>query len=149
MAAWPDGKLVWSQDQTKGGPPFQFAQIDPATIQAMLNRFEKEAVFKKGGPRRSWFGPDSSYHSIWLKSGEQHTKIQTWHELFEVNPKLIAINGGITSLNGQNREEVIQADTKEFQAFRKLWTDLRTSISALIPKEGKPYDEPLQLNLPK
>lgn len=147
MAVWPEGKLVWSQDQTRGGPPFRTARIDPATTQAVLNRFEKEAVFKKEGFRHSWFGPDSSYHSIWLNSGGKRTKIETWHELFEANPKLVAINGGIAALDGRNREDVIRSDTKEFQAFRVLWTDLRTSITALIPGEGTPYAESLKLSL--
>ena len=149
MAAWLDGRLIWSHDQTKGGAPFLTAQIDPAKILAVLDRFEKEDVFKKDKVRRSWFGPDSSFHSVWLKSGVRHVQVRTWHELFEANPNLVAVNGGITALNGRKREDVIQSDTKEFQTFRKLWTDIRTSTSALIPKAGKPFADPLKLNLPR
>jgi hypothetical protein len=151
MAVWPDGRIVWSEDQKKGGPPFRTATVKAASLEENLAKFEKAAVFEKEKKsfRHSWYGPDSTYHSIWLCRGDKHTRIETWHELFEANPNLVVINGGITSLNGRKREDVIASDTKEFQAFRKLWTELRTSTSALIPKEGKPFTEPLKLKLPR
>jgi hypothetical protein len=149
MAVWPDGKIIWSEDPTKGGPPFRVSRTEPAKIRELLTRFEKQSVFNKDEFRHSWFGPDSSYHSIWLSTGAKHIRVETWHELFEANPKLVVINGGVTSLEGRKREDAIASDTKEFQAFRKLWTDLRTSTASLLPKEGAPFTEPLKLKLPK
>jgi hypothetical protein len=149
MAVWPDGRIVWSEDQKKGGPPFRVATVKADSIEANLARFEKAAVFEQKSFRHSWFGPDSTYHSIWLRRGDRHTRIESWHELYEGNPNLVVVNGALTSLNGRKREDVIASDTKEFQAFRKLWTDLRTATGVLIPKEGKPLTEPLKLKLPR
>jgi hypothetical protein len=66
-----------------------------------------------------------------------------------VNPNLVAIDGGISTLNGRKRKDVILSDTKKFQVFRKLWVDLRSSTTSLIPTTGALYTEPLKLSLPK
>lgn len=149
MVAWPDGRVVWSADQQKGGPPFREASVNPSSIQATLTKFENAGVFQKDRFRHSWFGPDSTYHSIWLSYGGKHTRVETWHERFETNPNLVVVNGGVTSLDGRKRSDVIASDTKEFQKFRKLWSDLRNEVTALTPKKGTPFDGPLQLELPR
>ena len=149
MAAWPDGRIVWSVDQTKGGPPFRESKVTPAALRAILAKFEKAGVFREDGFRHSWLGPDSTYHSIWLSDAGKHTRIETWHELFEANPNLIVIDGAVTTLDGRKREDVIASDTKEFQEFRKLWSDLRADLKGLTPKLGKPVAEPLKLDLPR
>lgn len=149
MVAWPDGRVVWSVDQKKGGPPFREASVNPSSIQATLTKFEKTGVFQNESFRHSWFGPDSTYHSIWLCHGGKHTRVETWHELFETNPNLVVVNGGVTSLDGRKRADVIASDTKEFQGFRTLWSDLRSQLMALTPKKGNPLDGPLKLELPR
>lgn len=149
MVAWPDGRVVWSVDQEEGGPPFREASVNPTTIKTTLTKFEKNGVFQKDTFRHSWFGPDSTYHSIWLCHEDKHTRVETWHELFETNPNLVVVNGGVTSLDGRKRADVIASDTKEFQEFRKLWTDLRSELTALTPKKGSPLDGPLKLELPR
>ena len=123
--------------------------MNPATIEATLTKFEKARVFEEHSFRHSWFGPDSTYHSIWLRRGDKHTRVQSWHESFEANPNLVVINGGVTALNGRKREDVITSDTEEFQAFRKLWIKLRTSINDLTTKKGAPLTKPLELELPR
>lgn len=149
MAVWPDGKIIWSKDPTKGGPPFRVSRIEPAKIQALLKKFEKKSVLQIDEFRHSWVVPDSTYHSIWLSTGAEHLRVKTSHELFESNSNLVVANGYVSSLEGRKREEVITSDTQNFQAFRKLWTDLRTSISRLIPLKGNPLAEPLKLKLAK
>lgn len=148
-AVWEDGRIVWAADQEKGGAPFLTAQIELKRVEELLGRRKAERVFDERSLRRSWFGPDSSYHSIFLRFGKRHMHIQTWHELFERNPNLVVVNGGVTSLNGRKREEVIREDTKEFQRFRQVWMDLREAITGLIPARGEPYEGELKLNLPR
>ena len=149
MVAWPDGRVVWSVDPKKGGPPFRESSVNPSSIQAILTKFEKVGVFHKDSFHHSWLGSDSTYHSIWLCHGDKHTRVGTWHKLFETNPNLVVVNGGVTSLNGRNRADVIASDTKEFQEFRKLWSDLRSELAALLPKKGTPLGGPLKLELPR
>ena len=148
-ALWIDGRTVWSRDQQSGGAPYLTARIEPFRVQELLKQFEERGVLKKPGPRRSWFGPDSSCHVIWLSSGDRHTRLETWHELFEHNPKLVVINGSVGSLNGRSREDVIRSDTKEFRDFRRLWADLRAAVTALIPAAGEPYSRAMTFKLPR
>lgn len=147
--AWSDGRIVWARDQESGGAPYLTARIEPGRITELLKQFDERGVFKKPGLRRSWFGPDSSSHAICLSSGNQQTRLATWHELFERNPNLVVINGGVGSLNGRKREEVIRGDTKEFQEFRRVWSDLRAAITALIPADGEPYSGAMTFKLPQ
>ncbi len=146
---WSDGRVVWSRDQQSGGAPYLTARIEPARVRELLRQFDQRGVFRKPGLRRLWFGPDSSFHAICLSSGNQETRLATWHELFERNPKLVVINGSVTSLDGRSRDELIRNDTKEFQEFRRVWSDLRVAITALVPANGKPYSGPMTFKLPR
>ncbi len=149
MAAWSDGRVVWSQDKQKGGPPFRESSVNPAIIESTLAKFGKAGGFEKDSFRHSWVGPDSTYHSIWLRHGDKHTRVESWHELYEDNPDVVVINGAITLLDGRKREDVIASDTKEFQTFRKLWSELRSAIEELTSKPGTPLAGNLNLELPE
>jgi hypothetical protein len=149
MVAWPDGRIVWSVDQIKGGPPFREAKVKPTNIREILTKFDRIGVFQKDSFQHSWVGPGSTYHSIWLCHDGKHTRVESWHERFETNPNLVVVNGGVTSLDGRKRADVIASDTKEFQEFRRLWSDLRGELKALIPKKGTPLAGPLELKLPR
>lgn len=145
VVAWPDGMMVWSKDQVKGGPPFLTAKVDEAKIHEFLTRLEKEQVFKKDADFLVQIGPDASHHSIQIRAGNRQVELLSWHELFEKEPKLVATSRGISSLDGKSREEVLKADTKEYQQFRKLWNEIRDFTRTLIPREGTPYEQPLKL----
>lgn len=146
---WASGRIAWSRDQQKGGAPYLAGQVEPARVTAILDRYEKRGVFAKASLRRLWFGPDSSYHQVWLSSGARRARLQTWHELFEENPKTVVINGGVTALNGRDREEVIRNDTPEFREFRSVWRDLRADVAALIPGGGEPFEGVMVFKLAK
>ena len=64
VAVWPDGMMIWSKDQVKGGPPFLTAKVDAAKIHEFLTHLEKEQAFKKDADFLVQLGPDSSYHLI-------------------------------------------------------------------------------------
>ena len=61
----------------------------------------------------------------------------------------MVVNGSVTSLDGRNRDEVIRADTKEFQEFRKVWSELRAAVAELIPAKGENYSGALPLKIPR
>ena len=64
-------------------------------------------------------------------------------------PNLVVVNGSVTSLDGRERADVIASDTKEFQEFRKIWSDLRSELTALTPEKGTPLGDTLKLELPR
>ncbi len=149
VAIWPNGRIVWSRDQQGGGTPYFTARVDRRSVQAVLDRVEGERVFDSRSFRHSWFGPDSTFTTIWLQSGARHTRLQSWHEGFEQRPTLVALSTGVTTLDGVTREEALRRDTKEYQRFRRIWADLRAGVSALVPRHGQPYNGSTELTLPK
>jgi len=148
---WPDGTIVWSKDQEKGGPPYLTAKIDPAKTTALLDKLEKDGVFKKTSDDLVHLGPDASYHRIDLLRGKQeYTYLASWHELSERNPNVIATSHGIQSEPDKaKREKLIASDDPAYKSFRTLWKDIRTSITGLIPKDGKPYQGELKWEFPR
>jgi hypothetical protein len=144
VAIWPDGHVIWSNDNSN----FLSAHINSRQVQGLLDHLERENVFDETNFRRSWFGPDSPYATIWLASGTRHTRFESWHEEFEKNPKLVALSSGIHTLGNRTREEALLGDTEEYQRFRSVWSDLRSAISLLVPKIGETYTGPTNLKLP-
>jgi len=149
MVVWPDGRIIWSKDSMKGGPPLLEGTVDPAKVRQVLEKLEGDGLFTK--PANSLFhvGPDASSHLIHLHSGKKEAKLVSWHELYEVNPKVVATSHGLGTLGDRKREDVLRGDTKEYQEFRKLWSEIRKLSADLIPKEGKPFTQPLDDARPK
>jgi hypothetical protein len=82
-----------------------------------------------------------------MQSGTRRLKMQSWHERYERNGKVVALSTGLTPLNGRKLEDALKADTAEYRHFRDQWTKLRKRIAALIPKEGKPTSGTFELKL--
>jgi hypothetical protein len=136
---WPDGRIVWSRDQQRGGGPLLSARLEPRNVQALLDRLDRQDVFDAKSFRHSWVGPDSTFTTISLQSAARHTRLESWHEEFERQPNLVALSSGVTSLGGRTREEALKSDTKEYRQFRRVWADARSAIAALLPKQGDAY----------
>ena len=147
-AIWPDGTIIWSEDQKNGGPPYLTAKIDAAKLTAFLAKLEKESVFKKTADGVFQTGPDSSYHRIDLLSGKKHGSLASWHELFERNPKLVVSSHGVSSLDGRTREQVMREDEQAYRDFRTLWKEIRDFTRGLIPKKGERYEGELKFKYP-
>ena len=145
MVVWPDGRIIWSKDSMQGGPPLLEGTVDPAKIRQVLEKLETAGLFEKPADSLFHIGPDASSHRIRLHSGKKEAKLISWHELYEVNPKVVATSYGLTGLNGRKREDVLREDTAEYREFRRLWSEIRKLSAELIPQEGKPFTQPLKL----
>jgi hypothetical protein len=141
FAAWIDGKIVWSQDQKKGGDPLFTAQLPAEKISALPDRWAKVGELSEAKFRRSYVGPDATYLKIALQLNGHIVALGSWHEGFEANPNLIAKSSGVTTLDGQKRDDALKGEPKDYLRFREIWQDVRQSTSALIPEKGEPYDE--------
>lgn len=148
-AVWADGTIVWSKDPKNGGPPYLTAKIDPAGTAAFLTRMEKDGVFKKTADDLVHWGPDASYHRIELVHGKQHVYLESWHELYERSPKVVATSHGLSTLgDDETREQVLRRDQPSYRAFRKLWQEIRDFTARLIPDKGEPHDGDLGWEFP-
>ena len=151
FAGWKDGTIVWSQDQKKGGPPYQTLKIDPAKLETLLAKLEKDGVFKKTPDDLVYYGPDASYHRIELLSGKKHVYLESWHEAYEGNnPKTVATSYGLTTLDkAKTREQTLSEDNDSYRAFRKLWSEIRDFTTKLIPDKGEPCEEEPKWEFPE
>lgn len=137
LAVWDDGQLVWSEDRLHGGSPYRTGQIAPKKLTALLSHMEQDGMFADKKLAQSNFGPDSQFTTILLKSGKHQLKMQSWHELFEENGKVVATKSGIVPLNGRRRLDVLQMQPPEYLYYRLVWGAIRASSSRLIPSNGK------------
>lgn len=140
LAAWPDGRLVWSGDRLKGGPPYRSGRIETEKVAALLARFEKDGLFADKKLNDAQFGPDSQFITVFIKSGKHQVKMESWHELAEESDKLVADHHGISSLDGRRRLDVLRKAPPDYLFFRYVWSETRGKLTDLIPGEGTPSE---------
>jgi hypothetical protein len=137
LAIWGDGRIVWSEDSLQGGAPYRSARINPKRVATLLAGLEKGGYFDNPALNRSYFGPDSQFTTIYLKSGKKKLKMQSWHERFEANGKTVMNDrGAIEGLAGRKRLQVLAKLPPEQLFFRLVWAELRAAAVELIPKKG-------------
>ncbi|QJE98683.1 hypothetical protein [Luteolibacter luteus] len=150
VAVWPDGSILWSKDREDGGPPYLSGKTDPAKVTAFLTKLDKEGVFKKGPDDLVYVGPDASYHEIDLLRGNHYVYLQSWHELYERNPKTVGTSHGLAIIGeGETREQILAKETAEYRAYRQLWKEIRDFTTSLIPPQGAPAEAPPKFKYPE
>jgi hypothetical protein len=100
FAAWPDGRVIWSEDQTQGGPPYRTATIHPARLEKALATINRDGFFGDQALTQPKFGPDAQTTVIYARTKRGELKMQSWHELYEADGKVVATDAGLTPLAG-------------------------------------------------
>src|SRR5262249_28647215 len=80
LAAWPDGRVIWSGDRLRGGAPYRAGQVEPKKVAALLARFENDGLFADEKLNQARFGPDSEFITVLVKAGKRQVKMESWHE---------------------------------------------------------------------
>ena len=99
--------------------------------------FEKlEAIDKL--ERTSFVVPDSGYVTIVAEKDGRRLESSSCHTLFEANPNLVALSGGVTILDGKTRREALADAPEDFLEFRRLWEEalalsMKTVNATLAP----------------
>lgn len=138
-ALWKDGRIVWSESHIQGGPPYLQGQFAPSQLASLLDKLEGRGVFTNAALARVYFGPDASYTTIAIAEGNRRLRMRSWHELYEQNTNVVATAAGLTSLRGQQRNDVLRQQPLEFRQFRQTWSELREAVDTLIPKNGEAF----------
>ncbi len=145
-ALWPEGRVMWSA--TNSGAPYRQANIATEKLQALIGTLDRMGVFTNKTLTRPYFGPDSSFTTIAIEDGGRRLVMASWHELYEENTNLVATAAGIERLEGRNREQVLQSQPAEYRNYRRVWSEIRQAISAVVPETGEPYDGELHIPTP-
>jgi len=128
------------------GAPKVLASVeakDDATRKEIAALWDETAkVFPEN--RRCLYGPDSSYVSIVITRGNDKITINSWHPLFEKNPKLVVTSQGVESLDGRTREVVLKTDKKWYQDARRCFDKIIdfTESKAEPAGAGQPATKP-------
>lgn len=143
FVAWPDGRLIWSEDQVNGGAPYRTGNVEPKKIATLQTHFKDDGLFADEKLKEAHYGPDSPFTVVLIKSGKQQVKMQSWHELFEDGGKMVDDGLGVRSLQGRQRLEVLRDAKTDYLFFRFVWSETRGKLASLIPIEstktnGKP-----------
>ena len=138
FAAWPDGRVIWSEDQIQGGSPYRTATIHPAQLEKALVTINRDGFFGDPALAQPKFGPDAQTTVIYARTKRGELKMQSWHELYELDGKVVATDAGLTPLVGHSRPDILRGATLEYLYYRVAWADIRHLASALMPAESKP-----------
>src|SRR5690242_6379759 len=46
LAIWRDGRIVWSLDPIKGGPPYRTGRLAPQKLEALLGDLDQRGLFQ-------------------------------------------------------------------------------------------------------
>jgi hypothetical protein len=134
---YSDGRLVWSKNGIKGGEPLFKGQVDPKLIGKLMSELDKQGAFEDKTLKRAWVGPDAASTIIEIKDGKKTLKMQSWHELYETNSKLIVTAAGIGTLGNRSREEVMKAQPEDYKHFLAVWDLIRKTVESW-PKPKTP-----------
>jgi hypothetical protein len=120
LSVWKDGRILWSEDFVRGGPPYREAQIEPEKVTKVMNYLKTNAVF--GDPALNRFGypiPDAMYSHICIVDATRCLSMKSHHEM-----------------DGRPKKEDLSKHPEEYQHFRFVWDKVKKSFLGLIPKTG-------------
>jgi len=137
LAIWSDGTVIWSHDWLKGGPPYYVGQIQEGRLKEAISLLQQRGIFTVDYPCETHITIDASYIIIAILAEGHRLEFASSHELFEDDPRLVCTDYGVTSLDGRDREAVLQSQSRRYREFRKNWSILREILQSLIPKHGK------------
>jgi hypothetical protein len=130
LAAWPDGRLIWSAQGRLGGPPYRTARVARRRVTDAIRSIA--AGGKLVGVR--YLGPDMRHMRIRVGSPDDPViDAASAHEVAERNPALVAIATGIEPLADRSREDVLAAQPGAYRAFRARWSDVLDAVLKLCP----------------
>ena len=139
-AVWSDGRIVW-----RANGALRQSRIDTKKIDALLQQLHREGVFGGGKAYYGNTGPDSSFDVIEVRLADRELVMSSWHERFEKDPKVVVTSHGVESLDGRNRNAVLAAEPPEYQRFRRVWSDIGSTVESWTPSEGEPFTGSVQV----
>ena len=119
-AIWLDGRTIWRGK----GERLLSRHLEAAKVRALLKRLDGLRIFDENSFRHEWLVPDGGSSVIWVQSGAQHTRLSLWRE------------------DGKEK-------SGEFQQLLKVWSEVKSAVAEVIPKDGKLYTGPTTLDLPR
>ncbi|MEM8672083.1 MAG: hypothetical protein AAGG48_31495 [Planctomycetota bacterium] len=135
-ACWSNGMLIWSNDPNAGGAPYIQADTDPEAVTRVLSRLEADGLFdglQVANGCRLGGGP---YTNILIRYRGRVFHTMSDHEQYELDGTCVVEHGFIKPLMDRRRFQVLAQQPNIYLFSRFLWVELRSVISALLPRTG-------------
>lgn len=142
IAAWRDGRIVWSQNLSKGGKPYYSGKINPKAVQKILDTFGKEQA-RNPISRFSHAIPDAASQNIVIqgKPGNPDVSLQAVHFGNKPNSRIKFSSHGITSADAVIPNT---PDEQEYQKFRTAFDRTGNALLSLAPTTTTAIARPLK-----
>jgi hypothetical protein len=137
LAAWSDGRVVWSEDRVQGGPPYLAGQLAPGRVAAVLDRVERDGAFDDKRLAQACFGPDAKYTTILVRKGARQLKMESWHEWAEAGGRLVSRSCALSALSGEKRLQAVRKESADDLYYRLVWSELRELSGSLVPSKSR------------
>jgi len=140
---WDDGRVLWSNDLVHGGPPYRTGKVTPERATVVAKRiagYGPELLVKES------LGPDSSFATLVVRlPGGRYAQMKSWHPR-EPGAKTVATSHGLEPLEGRDPAAVLAGDTKEYQAFRRVWRQVEDELLSVsrVAKGAQPVTPKLE-----
>lgn len=134
VCIWGDGSIVWSNDPVHGGAPYYTAQLKPESVSNAFKKIANVGAFDIPRLKNARYGPDSRFTTILVRAGGKELKMNSWHELYEANGKVVAADHGLTGLDGRKLLQVLAEQPADYLHYRMTWLELRLAAANLIPR---------------
>jgi hypothetical protein len=145
FVAWPDGRLVWSEDRVSGGPPYRAARVTPEAVERTIGSIAAAGTLLD----QHHFAPDARHtHVIVIADDHRIIDVASGHQIAEQEPGLVATATGIEPLNGFSRAAVLAAQPAAYRNFRARWDAVIGAIWRLCPAAGEQATPPDLEHLP-
>ena len=138
VAVWPDGRAVASGDPMLGGPPTREGRIDAARLARYRENVASAAA---NAWRTSCMVLDPACRLRILSTRGTVRPLRPVVEPFELDPRLVATDDGISALDGREREAVIAPRSPEHRALRAVWAECVAAIGELAREATFPLGE--------
>lgn len=134
VAAWSDGRIVWSHDLKRGGSPYFTGKVDPAKVLEVYRVLEEETSATEH-KHTSHTIPDAASQNIVMLSenGETGIEWRSSHPNFEANKKVVYTSRGVSSSENYKPTDPPAKEEAEFQLFRRDFDRIKAAILALPP----------------
>jgi hypothetical protein len=148
LAAWDDGTVVWCDDWTQYGnvydqgafvrPQYLMTTIDPEKVQSVIEALENEGVFNIQRTSRLGGELGASHQTMTIVTKYDFVELSSRIDIVEFyHDKLMGPNGESIAVNSENKEEILDKFSDEYQEFRYLWGFTRDTIYTLIDESEK------------
>lgn len=122
LAAWDDGRVVWSQDEIAGGPPYYKATIAPENFSKFIEMANKMKVLWDGSIPLARLNPHKYCTAMKIVTRNRQVTIRDDMELSEVLE-----SSEDARVNSLSKDELL---------FENCWLKLRLAARRYRPSDG-------------